>query len=117
MRSAQVSITSLAAFAAVALAAAACGGGSSAPNITRQADTDYHEVCVDERGNRVNDDDCPGPGFSGSGGHHYVYVPHSHPVPAVGHPVTGHTNVRPAGVRVGKAPTGGFGGRGGTSGS
>lgn len=112
MRSAQVSITSLA--AAVALASAACGG-SSAPNIS--TDTEYHEVCVDERGNRIDDDRCPQPGYSSDGGSHFVYVPHSQPVPAVGHPVTGHTNVRPAGVKVGKAPTGGFGGRGGTSGS
>lgn len=109
MRSTRVLVPGLAAFAALGLTAAACGGTPATP-------AEYSEVCVDEQGTRVDDDRCPEPGYSSSSGLHYVYVPHSHPVPAVGHPVTGGTHARPAGAAVDRAPAvgrGGFGGRAG----
>lgn len=116
MRSALVSFPSLAAFTALALA----GCGSPGPRQPTDPDTEYAEVCVDERTQqRVDDDRCDDDDddvrYVGGGYHHY-YVPHSQPVAAVGQPVAGGTTTRPAGVTVVKAPTvgrGGFGGRGG----
>jgi hypothetical protein len=78
-------------------------------------ETDYTAVCVNQETNtRVDDDQCPQDQQNSSSSNLllWYFIYRSVSAPAVGHPVSGGSYVRPATSSVGFAPkTGGFGTR------
>jgi hypothetical protein len=108
---------------ATIVAGVTCYGVVRAAEATDIDDAEYTQVCVDRSDPpiRVDDENCPDGGVSGSSGNAFLwwYLLRTHAVGSVGssiNPAQG-SYVRPVGVKISTASRGGFGGRAASGGT